>query len=65
MWVVYDHPTDHPDDYVARRFNWDKPTEDVITSKDLELLRKSLAQKGLYPLARNHVDDPVIIETWV
>jgi hypothetical protein len=65
MWTVYDHPSDFPDGYVARRFDGEQPTSDVIESADLDLVRYSLAMKGLFCLARSPGDDPVILETWL
>lgn len=68
IWTIYDHPTDMPDYYVARRFVTDvdgvHPTKDVMKSTDLELLRKVMREHGLVSLPRNPADDRKIIETW-
>ena len=35
MWVVYDHPSDFPDRYVARLWEGEKPTSNVMVSRDV------------------------------
>lgn len=65
IWVVYDHPSDYPDTYVARMFNLDKPTDDLLIDADLEKIRDALEGMGLVKLMPMPGDDPVIIETWV
>jgi hypothetical protein len=70
MWTVYEHPKDYPDAYVARLFEVDadgpRATGSVIIMKNLDDLRDVLAfQLHLTCLARNDVDDPVIVETWL
>jgi len=70
MWVLYDHPRDCPDAYVAREWLFERdrviPTESVIKAPELETLREiMLTQMGKTCLPRNPTDDPVIIESWV
>lgn len=69
MWTIYDHPTDYPAGFIARRFEVDgsgaRPTRDVITSDDLDALRAQLVRHGLTPLSRALGDDPKIVETWL
>jgi hypothetical protein len=70
MWTVYDHPTDYPDSFVARRFDVDgngaKPSESIIIHSDLNKLRDMLCfELRLTCLARSEGDDPKIIETWL
>jgi len=70
MWAVYDHPSDYPDKFVARRFDVDasgpKPSASVIIMDDLDKLRDVLAfELHLTCLTRNEGDDPVIVETWL
>lgn len=70
MWVVYDHPTDFPANYIARRW-YIVPNEDPIVSREiipaaeLDDLRYVLDGMGLSQLAHMDNDDPVIIETWL
>jgi hypothetical protein len=70
MWTVYDHPTDFPDTFVARRFEirgGDEPfaTSDVMVAMDLEVVRLWLQENGWVCLGRYENDDPLIVETWV
>lgn len=64
-WTIYDHPTDFPDCYVARRFIWDKPTAEIITSPTLEALQQHFILQGLVCMQRHPNDDPKIVETWM
>lgn len=70
VWVVYDHPRDHPDFYVVRR-QWATPEGTVrhdsfcVGFRDLSTARAWLAQQGLTRLDRMPADDPVILETWI
>ena len=69
MWTVYDHPLDYPDFFVARRFevtaDGAMPTSIALHSEDLEELREALMSQGFTPLARDPMDDPKIVETWL
>lgn len=70
IWTVYDHPTDFPNYFVARRFEIRSgyghgPTAEVIMDVDLERLRDALRQRGLVCLARERDDDRVIVESWL
>lgn len=68
MWIIYDHPLDFPQYFVARR--WEAhpgrpmPTDDLMMAEDLGDLRDALPE-GLYPLARDEMDDPTIVEVWL
>jgi hypothetical protein len=64
IWAIYDHPKDFPDSYVARVFEYDKPTTTIIKGT-LPRLRKSFRLCGLTCLTRSKDDDPVIVETWL
>lgn len=67
MWVIYEKPLDHPDQYVARRWVCDrdaKPTTDLLHAKSLELLRKQLPP-GLSRINRAKTDHPIIVESWM
>lgn len=64
IWTIYDHPTDYPDKFVARKFILDKPTSEVIIADTLEELREMLPL-GLSCFNRSVTDDPVIVETWM
>lgn len=64
IWVIYDHPADFPEEYVARKFILDKPTKDMIVMPSLDEVRKMLPPH-LTRLDRHPSDDPKIIETWI
>lgn len=66
IWTVYDNPTDYPGKFVARMFDGEQPTPNVIICDSLEQLREILAfQLHLTPLCRSPEDDPKIVETWL
>lgn len=70
VWVVYDHPSDFPDFYVARKqvaLNDGKiySTSSVLASPDLGAIRQTLTNMGLACIARSEGDDPVIVESWL
>lgn len=65
IWVLYDHPHDHPHGYIARRWIGDQPTNETISSRDVEQVRNALAMMGLVKLMRNAGDDPAILESWL
>jgi hypothetical protein len=70
MWTVYDHPSDFPESYVARRFEVGgrhlQPfaTTDIIQG-ELSIIREGFRQCGLTCLVRSDGDDPKIMEVWL
>jgi hypothetical protein len=68
LWTIYNRPADHSDGYVARRFVAENgkahPTEHVLASDDLDILRQMLAEHGLICLGRAAEDAPHIVGTW-
>lgn len=69
MWVVYDHPKDYPDWFVARKWNvgaeGEAPTDEVMRHNELDGLRETLDFMGYTCLQREEGDDPCIVETWL
>lgn len=71
MWVVYDHPRDHPHHYVARRWDIGPGGElepnllSFILCRDLEPIRIALTRAGFFALQRQPGDDAAILETWL
>ena len=69
IWTVFDHPSDFPHTFVARRFEAGKgtsggPTDDVITG-DLAMIRTSMEMCGLFRMQRAPIDPLNVIETWM
>lgn len=65
IWVIYDHPADYPDSFVARLWHGETPTARVIVEAKLMTIRVKLSRMGLYPLDRKAGDDPKIVECWL
>ena len=68
IWVIYDHPTDYPNSFVARRWecaNLPHATTDTIAENKLVDLRNEFMRRGLVIIPRHPHDDPKILETWV
>ena len=73
MWTVYDHPTDYPDCFVARKFlitsgggAW--ATNEIVTATTLAAIRKAV--QAVMPhvvdcFPRDESDDPKIVECWL
>jgi len=64
MWTVYMNPKDYPGKFVARCWDLDKPTTNVIVADTLEEVR-ALLPPGLICMPRDVADDGVIVETWI
>lgn len=65
IWVVYDHPADWPEYYVAREWIGDQPGNMVTLDRNLDRLRERLQRLGLVRLERMPEDEPHILETWL
>lgn len=65
VWVVYDHPIDYQDSYVARKFIGTEPTKEVLVTSDLEVLRCDLSSMGLVHLSPSPDDEKQIIDIWL
>lgn len=65
LWTIYDHPKDFPNHYVARQFIGETPTDSIVMSSDLDLLRRTLIEMGLTCLTRTDEDNPKILEVWL
>ena len=69
IWTVYDHPTDYPDNFVARRSEC-RPhgvivnTQDMFIADTLSEVRQ-LLPRGLIHIGRDPRDDPKIVEVWL
>jgi hypothetical protein len=67
LFTVYDHPRDHPNSFVVRRYivNNGESIPDEIRLADTLIGARDLLPPGVYNLGREPADDPVIVETWV
>lgn len=69
LWTIYNHPSDYPDNFVARRFTTDREgihvTENVMVGQSLSGLRMVMRMSGLTCIQRSPQDDPKILETWL
>ena len=67
IWTIYDKPKDHPDGFIARRFDAAGeliPTDDTMTG-ELEDMREVFWKAGLLKLTRQEGDEPQIVESWM
>jgi hypothetical protein len=70
IYVIYDHPKDFPNTYVAKR-DWImsgrvvRDTAFILVSPNVEQLRDIFKQNGLTKLPRDPNDVPVILEYWI
>lgn len=62
--AVYNHPTDYPDNFVARLWIGNKPSRYVVLCNNIDELRQSIPP-WMQKLMPADQDDPVIIETWL
>lgn len=69
FWVVYDHPKDEPDTYIARRWTITNGvlcfTRDTITCQTVTAIRDWMRNAGLVHFNRSPADDPAILESWL
>ena len=71
MWTIYDHPSDHPDLFVARCWLVDggggepQATLTALGCADIDAIRQAFRRQGMSCMPRLAADDPVIIETWM
>ncbi len=68
VWIIYDHPTDHPDKFVARKFyvgaSMVLASDEVLGAETLEKLRP-LLPTGLVNLGRaDDETDETVVEMW-
>lgn len=62
--VVYKHPEDYPDKYLARLWDIKTPTKLIATADSLDELRKGKPTEMMI-MQRHPEDDPKIVETWI
>ncbi len=64
-WVIYDHPSDYPAYYVARKWVNEELTKELMYNTNLEVIRCDLASLGLVHCSPLEDEDPVIKEIWI
>lgn len=70
IWTIYDHPTDYPDVYVARKShivaNVVTATDEVLIDANLIHLREKLVvdKECFDKMDRMPHDAPAILEVW-
>ncbi len=69
-WTIYDHPRDHPDEFVVREFHIYRGQDPVAgpiigRAMTLESARLLLPIEAEANLGRQPEDDPTIAETWI
>jgi len=67
MWVVYDRPTDFPENVIARMWLTlprCEPTSVAVIGGTVDAVRDALPP-GLVRLDRNPGDEPQIVEVWL
>lgn len=62
--VVYEHPKDYPNCYVARVWDCEKPTNVIVLSDDLEGIRR-MRPPWMVQMKSSYKDDKCIVETWL
>jgi hypothetical protein len=72
VWVIYDHPIDHPGTFVARRWvagsggeDDVRPTAELMFADTIEELREEMTKRGLVCIPRSQRDDEKIVEAWL
>lgn len=64
--VVYDHPRDYPDNYVARIFITGTPTNTVIVKDDADEIQQDIRENTyMMFFPRGVEDDPCIVGVWM
>jgi hypothetical protein len=67
--TIYDHPKDHPNHFVVRRWNIypgrSEPVGEVHLFDTLEAARTMVVAQHRTLLHRHPDDDPVIVENWI
>jgi hypothetical protein len=66
VWLIYDHPADHPGCFVVRVWYGAIRGPEIGCAPTENLARQIvLGQGASYCLGRDKKDDPVIVEAWV
>lgn len=64
--VIYEHPKDYPEYYVARVFDGDKPTDTIILKPTLAAVQEDIRDNAnMVFFARGADDDKCIVGAWI
>lgn len=68
--TVYYNPSDFPGKYVARLFDFENPTNQVMVKDTLDEIRDSFVSQNYSSntwvnFSRDELDDPNILEIWI
>lgn len=64
--VVFEHPIDYPEYYVARVFNADKPTDTIMLKDTLEEIQEDIrSNTNMMFMLRGVEDNPTIVGAWL
>lgn len=67
--VIYDHPTDYPDSFIARKFHIvnEKPVANTVIFSRGDTLKdvRRTIPKGMGQVKRHGSDELSIVETWI
>ena len=63
-WVIYDHPRDYRQGFIARKFVGIEPTQETIKG-ELGEIRRVLAEAGFVKIPRDINDPTVVLESWI
>lgn len=64
--VVYEHPSDYPQYYVARVFNADKPTDTIMLKDKLAEIQDDIRKHtNMMFMLRGVEDEPCIVGLWM
>jgi hypothetical protein len=67
MWTVFDRPRDHPEGFIARRFEVGGGIipGSIVIAGELGEIRQLFRRAGLTCIARSADDAPAVLETWL
>ena len=64
--AVYEHPRDYPDEYAARVFDVDKPTDTVMIKETLVAVQEDIRKHtNMVFIKRGAEDEPHIVGVWL
>ena len=65
MWVVFDHPNDFPNSWVARMWLDNTPQDTMLMADSYELIEMQLRNWDYINIGRNDEDDSKIHSVWI